>query len=92
MSQEDIERLRSVRLVVASEIEDTGAVDQSFIHKITGDGEWEDVYTATEVSKPWEPVAPREGSRLFIQTSQGKFAEYLYENGRYSLVGEVTNG
>jgi hypothetical protein len=59
--------------------------------KELGDGEWENVYTATEVSKPWEPVTPREGSRLFIQIAQGKLAEYLYEDGRYNLVGEDPN-
>lgn len=59
--------------------------------KELGDGEWEDVYTAKEVSQPWEPMLPTEGTSHFFQIGKGKFIEYLYENGRFNFVGEVTN-
>jgi hypothetical protein len=73
MSEKDIERLQSIKFIPT---EDTG-------------GEWKDVFTATEVSKPWEPIEPKEGNKLFIQNGQGKFIEYIYEDGRYRLVGTV---
>lgn len=53
------------------------------------DGEWENVFTATEVSKPWEPIAPKEGGILFIQNGQGKFLKYLFMDGRYNLIDTV---
>lgn len=59
--------------------------------KELGDGEWTEVLTSTLESKSWKPVQ-KEGSVLFLQTEYGKFAKYVFENGRYNLVGEVSNG
>lgn len=57
--------------------------------KELGDGEWVEILSApAEGSMEWAP-SQTEGSVLFIQTEQGKFAKYVYENERYNLIGEV---
>lgn len=56
------------------------------------DGEWIEVYESpAEGSTQWAPIQ-EEGAKLFVQTGQGKFLKYVYENGHYTLVGEVVNG
>ena len=51
------------------------------------DGEWVEVSESKEI-KDWKPIE-KEGAVLFMQTGQGKYDKYVYENGRYNLVGEV---
>lgn len=52
------------------------------------DGEWTEVLSSPAESKSWNPL-PKEGSELLVQIEQGKFAKYIYEDGRYNLVGTV---
>ena len=57
--------------------------------KELGDGDWVEVSEPLEV-KSWEP-SQKEGSVLFLRAGQDRYIKYVFENGRYNLVGEVTN-
>jgi hypothetical protein len=52
------------------------------------DGVWEEILSSPAESKSWAP-SQTEGSCLFIQTGQGKYLKYIFEDGRYNLVGTV---
>lgn len=52
------------------------------------DGEWIEILSSPADSKTFAP-SQTEGSVLFIQNGQGTFLKYVFEDGRYNLVGEI---
>lgn len=56
--------------------------------KELGYGEWIEVMSSPEDPKAWHPPE-NDGATLFIQTGQGKYLKYVFEDGRYNLVGEI---
>jgi len=54
------------------------------------DDEWVEVSPPTDI-KSWKPIE-EEGAVLLLQIGQGKFLKYMFTEGRYNLIGEVTNG
>lgn len=88
MSEEN--SLEGKRFLVASEQEDTDAVDESSFHKFTADDKWIEVISSPADSTAWQPPK-NDGASLSVQTEQGTFLEYIFKDGRYNLVGEVTN-
>lgn len=57
--------------------------------KELGDGEWVEVYESRTVGRTEFVPSQTEGSVLFIQDGLGKYLKYVYEDGRYNLVGTV---